>query len=357
MSGMGTITSLDLETFRRTQAPLVDVRSPSEFRQGHWPAAINIPLFSDAQRADVGLTYKTVGREAAIQLGLKHVGPRLASLADALQEAAGSGSMLRLSCWRGGLRSSSVAWLAQLIGLTPFLLTGGYKCYRRWVLQQFDRPWPLRLLGGRTGTGKTDLLLELQRRRVAVVDLEGLAHHRGSSFGGLGLPEQPSTEHFENRLAEALDQHRQGGAEQIWLEAESAQVGRCRIPRALFEQMQAAPVLEIRRSLEERIEQLVKVYAPLGAAPLRAATERISRRLGPQRTLESLTAIDRCDWHSACRSMLEYYDRCYDHELARAVERHQIDLHGLQVDQAAEALIRQEWIRSPGALPSETSSR
>jgi len=202
MSGMGSLSIAELETFREVGGPLVDVRSPAEYRQGHWPGAINIPLFSDEQRADVGRTYKQVGRTSAIQLGLEAVGPSLASLSFALQGAAGTDAQVRLYCWRGGLRSNSVAWLAELVGLKPIVLNGGYKVYRRWVLEQFERPWPLRLLGGRTGTGKTDLLLELEKRRVAVVDLEGLAHHRGSSFGGLGLPEQPSTEHYENRLAE-----------------------------------------------------------------------------------------------------------------------------------------------------------
>jgi len=347
MSGMGPSTSLELETFRRTAGPLVDVRSPSEFQQGHWPGAINLPLFSDDQRAAVGLTYKTVGREEAIQLGLEAVGPRLASLATQLRQVAAaahdsaSGAAVRIYCWRGGMRSGSVAWLAQLIGLSPALLAGGYKTYRRWVLQQFTRPWPLHLLGGRTGTGKTDLLLSLQRHGVAVVDLEGLAHHRGSSFGGLGQPEQPSTEHYENLLAEQLDHHRARGAAQIWLEAESAQVGRCRIPQALFQQMRDAPVLEIQRSLEERIAQLVEVYAPLGAAPLQAATERISRRLGPQRTKQALDAIQAADWATACRAMLDYYDRCYDHELARAVKRREVDLQGLDLEQSTQLLLEQ----------------
>ena len=125
--------------------------------------------------------------------------------------------------------------------------------------------------------------------------MEGLANHRGSSFGGLGLPNQPSTEHYENQLAEALDQHLHRGATAIWLEAESIQVGRCRIPKPLFDQMQQAPVLEIQRELTERVKQLVQVYGHQGGAALADATERISRRLGPQRTKEALEAIARED--------------------------------------------------------------
>ena len=321
-----------LEAFLACPGPIVDVRSPAEFAQGHIPGALNLPLFSDAERALVGTTYKQQGRAAAVQQGLAIVGPKLAALGDALTQALAAaqgdasalesaaqdpatGSVLRIHCWRGGMRSASVAWLAGLLELPVVLLQGGYKSYRRWALELFERPWPLRLLAGRTGTGKTDLLLAMARQGAAVVDLEGLAHHRGSSFGGLGLPPQPSSEHYENRLALALWSRRQ--APVIWLEGESAQVGRCRIPAGLWRQMQQAPALEITRPLAERIDRLVAVYGSQGQEPLRQATERIARRLGPQRTRAALEAIDRCDWPEACRQMLDYYDRCYDHELAQ----------------------------------------
>jgi tRNA 2-selenouridine synthase len=292
----------------------------------------------------VGTTYKQQGRRAAIQLGLQLVGPRLAELGDALSAAhAEGGGVLRLHCWRGGMRSESMAWLAQQLDLPVVVLEGGYKAFRRWVLELVEQPWPVRLLGGRTGTGKTDLLLALQRQGVAVVDLEGLAHHRGSSFGGLGLPPQPSTEHYENRIAMALHSQRQ--APQIWLEAESAQVGRCRIPAGLWRQMQQAPLLEIQRPLAERLEQLVAVYGSQGASALREATERIARRLGPQRTAAALEAIDHSDWGGAARQMLDYYDRCYDHELARHGEDDQRrllgshPLGGLSAEAAAQQLL------------------
>ena len=317
----------------------MDVRSPGEFAKGHWPGATNIPLFSDEERAAVGTSYKQEGRLPAIHLGLSITGPKLAQHAAALDELRDQGNP-RLYCWRGGMRSASMAWLAEQIDLKPTLLEGGYKTYRHWVQQQFEQPWPLRVMGGRTGTGKTDLLLALEQKGLAILDLEGLAHHRGSTFGGLGLPPQPSTEHYENRLAEVLDRHRAGAATAIWLEAESIQVGRCRIPKALFDQMQSAPVLEIQRSLEERVQQLVKVYGDQGGEALAEATERISRRLGPQRTKQALDAIQRSDWAEACRATLDYYDRCYDRELERTPQRNRVDLEGLDADQAANRLIK-----------------
>jgi tRNA 2-selenouridine synthase len=331
-------STLAVEPFLAAAGALVDVRSPAEFAQGHIPGASNLPLFDDEGRAAVGTLYRQQGRAAAIQLGLQLVGPRLAALGQALAEVS-AGGPLRIHCWRGGLRSSSMAWLAGLQDLEVQLLAGGYKAFRRWVLTRFERSWPLHLLGGRTGTGKTSLLLALQQRQVAVVDLEGLAMHRGSSFGGLGLPPQPSSEHFENRLAMALQPL--AAATAIWVEAESAQVGRCRIPAGLWRAMQSAPVLEIQRPLEERIDNLVALYGQQDPAGLRAATERIARRLGPQRTAVALAAIEQGDWPRACAAMLDYYDRCYDHELRLhpGARVRRLDVAGLTASEAAERLL------------------
>ena len=342
---------LPVENFLELGAPIVDVRSPGEYHQGHIPGAQNLPLFTDAERAAVGTTYKQQGRQSAVQLGLELVGPKMASMAAALQAiatpgrvgpATGSGkTALGIHCWRGGMRSASVAWLAGTLELPVVLLEGGYKRFRHWVLAEMEKPWPLLVLGGRTGTGKTDLLLELHRRGAAVVDLEGLANHRGSSFGGLGLPPQPTNEHYENLLAFALRQCPSPGP--LWVEAESAQVGRCRIPAGLWAQMGQAPAVEIQRPMDERVERLVAVYGALGQQPLREATERIARRLGPQRTALALGAIDQSDWAEACRQMLDYYDRCYDHDLGRRSQppRRQFDLTDLNEAEAAALLLEE----------------
>lgn len=336
----GGTPSLTVDAFLAAGGPLVDVRSPGEFDQGHIPQAINLPLFSDGQRAQVGICYKQQGRQAAVLLGLALVGPRLQELAQGLSALAQPGQALRLHCWRGGMRSSSMAWLASSLELPVVLLDGGYKAFRRWVLASFERPLPLLLLAGRTGTGKTDLLQALAQRGQAVVDLEGLANHRGSSFGGLGMAPQPSSEHYENLLAAALLALQ--GRSPIWLEAESAQVGRCRIPAALWRQMAEAPLIEIQRSQLERVGQLVATYGPHGQEALGAATARISRRLGPQRSASALAAIEASDWAGACLQMLDYYDRCYDHELTRCQRPllASFELTGLDAAAAAAQLLR-----------------
>ncbi|MFN9924640.1 MAG: tRNA 2-selenouridine(34) synthase MnmH [Cyanobacteriota bacterium] len=342
--------TLSVPAFLAGGGPIVDVRSPAEFAQGHIPGACNLPLFDDAERAEVGTLYHQQGRQAAVLRGLALVGPRLEAMAAALlaqtQGPPHGQGPLRLHCWRGGMRSGSVAWLAGQVDLPVQLLEGGYKAYRRWVLELVERPWPLRLLGGRTGSGKTELLLALAEKGVAVVDLEGLAHHRGSSFGALGLPPQPSSEQFENRIAARLAALE--GAGEIWLEAESSQVGRCRIPPGLWRQMQEAPVLEVQRPLERRVEHLVAIYGVQDPTLLAEATQRIGKRLGPQRTALALEAIGQGDWATACRQMLDYYDRCYDHEL-RSHQFSVVELEGLEPEPAAQLLLERGLVRTASA--------
>jgi tRNA 2-selenouridine synthase len=358
-----------VEAFLAAQGPILDVRSPAEYRQGHIPGATNLPLFDDGERAEIGTLYKQDGRQAAVMRGLALVGPRMERLATTLAAAAAripdprqhsggatpplarnaSGASgpppLRIHCWRGGMRSGSVAWLAGQLDLPVLLLEGGYKTYRHWVLERFEQAWPLRLLGGRTGCGKTDLLLALRERGVAVLDLEGRAHHRGSSFGALGLPPQPSSEHYENLLAADLAGLK--GAAEIWLEAESSQVGRCRIPPGLWRQMKEAPALEIQRPLGQRVAQLVAIYGQQDPAGLAEATQRIAKRLGPQRTALALEAIAASDWASACHQMLDYYDRCYDHDLSsHAVQS--VDLGELEPTEAAGLLLDQRLVLRHG---------
>ena len=182
---------------------MLDVRSPGEFARGHIPGAHNLPLFSDEERAAVGTLYKHQGRRAAVRHGLELVGSRLVPLAEQAAALA-RGANLRVHCWRGGLRSSSTAWLLDTYDLPCTLLDGGYKSFRRWLRQALAQPQPVVLLGGHTGSGKTEVLHALRVAGAQVLDLEGLAHHRGSSFGGLGQPRQPTTEQFENDIAMAL---------------------------------------------------------------------------------------------------------------------------------------------------------
>ncbi len=346
MSGIGPPPSYSLETFRKKEGPLIDIRSPKEFIQGHWPGAINMPLFTNEERALVGSAYNKKGRGQAITLGLRIIKPKLLILKETLLEICkcSSNSSLKIYCWRGGMRSKSLGWFANLLKLNPILLNGGYKTYRKWVLNQFEKPWPLKLIGGKTGTGKTSLLLSLANQGFSVIDLEALANHRGSSFGGIGLPPQPSTEQFENLLAEELQSCLLNSHKAILLEAESANLGKCRIPNALYKQMKRSRIIEITREKEERIQALINEYSNLPKEELELAALRIKKRLGPQRTEKAVKAIQKEEWAEACIAMLDYYDKCYEYDLNQTNKIQTIDISGLSYQLAAKKLIKQGYV-------------
>tara|TARA_B100000700_G_scaffold308508_1_gene386316 strand:+ start:4179 stop:5231 length:1053 start_codon:yes stop_codon:yes gene_type:complete len=335
MSEKPTNSSYNVTDFRNLTSPIVDVRSPTEFSKGHIPGAINIPLFSDSERELIGKSYKKEGRLKAIFNGLRITLPNTSKIVDLitqiLSKEKDSDKSLRIYCWRGGMRSQAFAWLAQTIGVKASLLKDGYKSYRNWVLKQFEKELPIRLLGGKTGTGKTDILKQITSNNIFVIDLEGIANHRGSSFGSLGMKKQPTTQQFENILADHLEIFFKSTAREIWLEAESSNLGKCRIPNELYKQMKSAHVLEIIRTKNERVENLVNIYSQNTQTELKDAVMRISKRLGPLRTKEALIAIEQKEWSNACLAMLDYYDRCYDFELRKTSNLNRIDLSGLSL--------------------------
>jgi tRNA 2-selenouridine synthase len=327
---------LSCSEFLDTPDVLLDVRSPAEFAQGHIPGAISFPLFSDAERAEVGICYKQQGRNQAVELGFALAGPKFAGfIAEAKRLAPHR--RVRLHCWRGGMRSEAVAWVLEMGGIEVALLTGGYKAFRRWAQHQFETARPIVILGGMTGTGKTDILQALAERGEQIIDLEAVASHRGSSFGGLGLPPQPTTEQFENHLA--LQWARLDPQQPVWIEAESRRVGTCRVPEALFQQMQSAPILEIQRSRAERLAGLVVVYGQAEREELVVATERIRKKLGGLRTQQAVELIQQGQLSEAFDLILDYYDRTYTYDLQRRpVTIHAVDVAGLSATEAAQML-------------------
>ncbi|MBS0622544.1 MAG: tRNA 2-selenouridine(34) synthase MnmH [Verrucomicrobia bacterium] len=293
---------------------IVDVRSPSEFAQGHIPGSASLPLFSDQERAQVGTLYKRNSPLEAYQLGLGIVAAKAEQFIEAAYHLS-AGAPLKLYCARGGLRSHSSAKLLQLAGLTCSTLPGGYKAYRKEVRETFLRSFDLRILGGFTGSGKTALLYELEKKGEAILDLEALAHHKGSSYGHLGKLPQPSQEHFENVLAEKL--RALCPSTPLWIEDESRMIGSCQIPEPLFQQMRQAPLFFVQRSFEERVAYLLDEYGSLPSDALKQATSRIMKKLGGERTDQALKALERGAVKEAISLILPYYDKTYLHCLKR----------------------------------------
>jgi len=336
---------MDVHEFLTAPGPILDVRSPGEFEQGHIPGAVSFPLFSNEERAAVGTCYKQKSREKAVELGFDIVGPKLGDFIRKAQAIAPERTV-RVHCWRGGMRSGAIAWALDLSGFRTLTLPGGYKAYRQWVRQTLAIPKQIVLLGGMTGTAKTDILHALAAQGEQVLDLEGYANHRGSSFGALCLPPQPSTEHFENILASRWQQF--NAHQPIWIEAESRRVGACRVPEELFDQMEAAFALEITRPIPERVALLVNIYGQANPEDLIAATERIRKRLGGARTQEAIAAIQSGDLATAVSITLDYYDRTYRYGLQKRLEEAspgehkvipEIDVTGLSPNEAADHLL------------------
>lgn len=309
------IQSLDPTDFLAIDAPLLDVRSPGEHEHAHIPGAQCFPLFSNEERAVVGTLYKQQGRDDAMLEGLRFVGPRMATMVERARSLAPDG-LVRVHCWRGGERSASVAWLLDRAGLKEVsLLKGGYKAYRGAVLKAFDAPWDLRIIGGYTGTGKTELLGHLKELGQQTIDLEALANHKGSSYGAIGEDPQPGTEQFENLLFDALrciDHHRP-----IWVEDESQLIGRVKIPDDFFKQMRDAPCFFVDMPRDERAQRLVADYGAFPKDELVAATKRIEKRIGPQHCKTALEALERGDLHTVAMITLNYYDKTYTHGLGK----------------------------------------
>jgi len=294
---------------------LLDVRTPAEFAQGHIPGARNLPLFSDEERAVVGTIYKQENPDRAFQKGLDFAGAKMSwYVAEAKRLAPGNKVVIH--CWRGGKRSSSMGWLLGFTGFEVEILLGGYKAYRRYILHELEmRDARLLILGGKTGSGKTDILKQLVAMGEQVIDLEELAHHKGSAFGDLGQAPQPSVEQFENNLFEAFSHLHP--AERIWLENESQSIGHVFLPAVFWKKMRASPLIHLEVPFEKRVQKLVGEYGNFSTEQLQAAFEKIKKRLGGQHLKTALEALEKKDLATAAGLALNYYDKSYDHATSK----------------------------------------
>lgn len=292
----------------RPSFPVADVRTPAEFIHGHVPGAVNLPLFSNEERVKVGTTYKQQGREAAILLGFDLTGPKWSGFIRQALEIAPQ-KKIALHCWRGGMRSAAMAWALDLYGFEVQTIRGGYKAFRHWAFRQWERPYPLSVIGGMTGSGKTRVLSRLRASGEQSIDLEDLAQHQGSTYGSLNRLIQPTQEQFENNLAiqlAGMDLSRP-----VWIEDESQNIGKCLIPKPLWNQVRAATLFDLQVPEEERVSALLAEYGDLDKDFLIESTERIGRRLGPEQTKAAITAIREDRMADFIRQVLVYYDKTY----------------------------------------------
>lgn len=294
--------------------PVIDVRSPGEFQSGHIPGAFNIPLFDDSERVVVGTKYKKEGRPEAILEGLKLIGP---SMYKKLEEAVklASGGKLLVHCWRGGMRSESMAWLFGLGGIESYVLEGGYKGYRNHILEKLSEKRSAIVLGGMTGSSKTHILRRIREKGHQFIDLEAMANHKGSAFGSLGQPPQPSTEQFANDLYR--EWVRLENSRPVWLEDESRNIGTVFLPELFYVNMQEVKTIILMMDIQTRLPRLMEEYSVYPPEVLKASVLKISKRLGGDNTREAVEAIDSGDIAKAIEISLRYYDKAYMFSIKR----------------------------------------
>lgn len=300
--------------------PLLDVRSPKEFRLGSVPGAVNAPLLDDEERHLIGLTYKTEGRDVATALGIERFAARAERYRDALFEALGDSPKALVHCWRGGMRSGFVAQWLHAMGVEVRVLSGGYKSYRQLALAAIARlaKHPLLVLDGRTGVGKSALLRRLAD--LPTIDLEALARHRGSAFGDFAQAEPvPSQQNFENQLAErylAIEH-----APRILVEIENV-IGPVTLTLDLRTAIASAETVLLTRDFEDRVERLAEEYSQGWNAAQDSLFLERSQLLRKHLAKEDLERVVQAtlarDFRTAVELLLKLrYDKVYDKGIAR----------------------------------------
>ncbi|MBI5656712.1 MAG: tRNA 2-selenouridine(34) synthase MnmH [Geobacter sp.] len=293
---------------------VVDVRTPLEYAEDHLPGAINIPLLSNEERVEIGTLYKQSGPQPARIRGLELTAGRFPGMVAAIASAA-AGRPILVYCWRGGLRSKTVATILELTGHTAAQLTGGYKAFRNHVVAyfaSFTPPAPLVVIHGMTGIGKTDFILRLSTDRFSTIDLEGIACHRGSAFGELGLSQEHLTQKsFETLLWDTF--RRMPAGRPIIIEGESRRIGKVSLPGDLYEIMRTSTKVWCSASLETRVQRLIEEYGKTEYRDAMAeALARIAKKLGGDSYRELQEHLKNWEMEPFMKGLVErYYDKVY----------------------------------------------
>ncbi len=308
---MNTLAILPTQLFSTyTNHLVLDVRSPAEFAKGHIPKAVNVPLFSNEERKIIGTLYKQKSKQIAIEQGILFFKANMLAIIEQVQclQPLQNQSYIIVHCARGGMRSAAICWLLEHAGWQVKQLTAGYKSFRNWCLQQFATPHQLKIIGGFTGSGKTDILQQLHFLQENVVDLEALAKHKGSAFGGIDMPQQPTQEQFENNLAKSIFNC---NGKPFYIEDESNRIGNVMIPLEFWNQMRKTKVLFLQIPFSERLTYLVQEYGSLPLQQMEDAIKRIAKRLGGLQMQQCLAFLKENKIMDCFAILLVYYDKHY----------------------------------------------
>lgn len=324
---------------------LIDVRSEAEYQEATIPGSINIPILNNDQRSQVGTMYRKVGPDQAKELGWQLVGPKSAEIYEQYRKLARNQELV-LFCWRGGLRSIYTAQFLSERGLPVKRIIGGYKAYRRYINQYLEResiPHRVIVLHGLTGVGKTDILARLAELNLPVLDLEGLARHRGSVFGKVGLPSSPSQKDFEALIVAKLRQAERKGV--ILVECESKRVGRLMVPMAIMNGMKKGYNILIYASLSNRVRRLNEIYTVgpgHNITELKECVSSLYKFLGHQKVEELNQLLDHQDFTAVTTDLLvNYYDPLYKYPAAPS-DQYDLSVSGDNLDQAVDQI--SHWV-------------
>lgn len=323
---------------------LIDTRSPAEYEQGHIPGAFNVPLLENDERAIVGSLYKQIGQESAKRKGLEIVSGKLTEMVERIaglmkEDPAAS---LIVYCWRGGMRSKSLLTILDLMGISGSQLQGGYKAYRRHVqdaLANFSLQPQLFVLCGSTGAGKTTLLKHLSENGYPVIDLEGLANHRGSAFGHVGLGNPATAQNFDAELLQLLTDI--NAEPLLFIECESKRVGNVYLPEPLYAAMQSARriLVQVRRSTRAR--RLIEEYTDSfnnNNPEIATSISSLEKKLGKKQIAQLLADYAAGNLLSVTETLLEsYYDPLYGYETA-STEQFELVVDGEDLSNAADLI-------------------
>lgn len=299
----------------------VDMRSPAEFAEGQLPGAVNIPIFDNQERIEVGILYKQHGTELSKQRGLAIASAKLPSIVQQIGQLAVEDKAIIVYCWRGGMRSRSIATILDLMGIHVYQLIGGYKAFRSHVLEKLSchRVYPrIVVLHGFTGVGKTTILQMLAEREMPVIDLEKLANHRGSVFGHIGKGQTISAKHFDALLLAQLEAYKDNPY--IIVESESKRIGNIYLPDSLVQAMQTGQHILITASQETRVNRLLEEYLHEGQGGMPSESiiqslQSLQTRLGKAKVTMLQELLMRKEYRQFVEILLvDYYDPLYKYD-------------------------------------------
>lgn len=322
---------------------IIDVRSPCEHEAERILGSLNFPLLSDQEREEIGIVYKNEGEITARRRALIHISPKIPLLVDDILSRRRHGQPILVYCWRGGLRSESVASILSIAGFASWRLTGGYKAWRNMIVKDLSEDrfaFDATVLDGLTGVGKTEILAELARQGHQVLDLEKHANHRGSTFGGVGKSAQPSQKNFEEAIWNDLRNF--DAKRPVFVEAESRKIGRLSVPSCVLSRIRSATTILVTGSIEERSRRLADDYMQAIHDDLSFAYDLLGRlrEFIGAKTCETVSDLLKAgSIHEAIKTLLcEYYDPLYQRSISR---RQKIDLivDGDEPAAAARAIV------------------